>query len=483
MMERVLGGGEDRGRRKKRKKEKREEVSKRGERGEGRRWVVMMRGKSGAEVTQAARAITKRKASEPARKQLTARAKQKMVDFFEQYVSRMHDGSEGMRQEVGEMARWTEIVRSPATVQAYLAAYGRAVRWLEVRGLAVMPIPPFSCARYLSALGYYCEERKLTKSNVLIACAAIKWRHEAVGELSPTNSPLVVNIKKGMGKALGVRGWQKSPITEEDMQRWYWERVVASGFDILEIVMLMRLGVMMEGLLRYDCFRAVEWWDIIITPEEIRIFVGEAKTSRDKREGQWVILLAPLVQTPWSAYTLLLGVAERLQGEWNALTGVQQRAWGKQHPGVVNISREGKTTLALNRVLIMCKLGKAHGRRLPVSGAMGYGTFLKLIKKWVTSIGHSPKDYASHSCRRGGATMFKVRGLPDTLIMEMVRWRSKESMQLYFDWDTEMSVRVAAVREALGARVGVGSSLEADEGLYVNEEEMGDVLIEMEVEG
>jgi hypothetical protein len=483
MMERVLGGGDEWGRRKKRKKEKGGEVSKSGEREGGRQGTVMMRGRSGEEATAAARAIAKRKASEPARKQLTAKAKQKMVDFFGQYVSGMHDGSKEMLKEVAKMARWTEFVRSPATVKAYLAAYGRVSRWLEERGLSVMPIPSFACARYLSALAYYCEEKKLTKSNVLIACAAIKWRHEAVGELSPTNSPLVVNIKKGMSKALGVRGWQKSPITDEDMQRWYWERVVASGRDILELVMLMRLGVMKEGLLRYDCFRAVEWWDIIITTEEIRVFVGEAKTSRDKREGQWVTLLAPSRPTPWSAYTLLMEVADRLQEEWNALTGAQQKAWGKRHPGVVNISSEGETTLALNRVLVMCKLGKGYGRRLPVAGAIGYGTFVKLIKKWATSIGHLPKDYASHSCRRGGATSLKMRGVPDTLIMEMGRWRSKESMQLYFDWNTEMSVRVAAVRAALGARVGAGLRLEADEGLYVNEEEMGEVLIEMGIEG
>jgi hypothetical protein len=259
--------------------------------------------------------------------------------------------------------------------------------------------------------------------------------------------------------------------------------VVASGRDILELVMLMRLAVMMEGLLRYDCFRAVEFWDIIITTEEIRIFVGEAKTARDKREGQWVTILAPSRPTPWCAYTLLMEVASRLQEEWDALTRLQQREWGKKHPGVVNVSIEGEITLALNRTLVMCKLGKAYGRRLPVVGAIGYGTFVKLIKQWANSIGHSPKDYASHSCRRGGATRLKMRGVPDTLIMKMGRWRSKESMQLYFDWNTEMSVRVAAVRVMLEAHAEAGLCLETDVGLFVNEEEMGEVLIDMASEG
>jgi hypothetical protein len=445
--------------------------------------AVMMRGKSGSEVTEAARAITRRKADRPARKQLTNKTKGKMAILFAQYVGEMHDGSEAMMQEVTGMSRWMEFARSPATVTAYLAAYERTAKWLEARDLCVMPIKPFAFARYLSALGYYCESQKLTRANVLMACAAVNWRHEAVGELSPTDSPLVTNIKKGVSKALGVGGQQKSPITDMDMRRWYEERVVASDREILQVVMLARLGIMMEGLLRFDCIIDVDYGDVIVTKEEIRIFVCEAKTARDKKEGQWVTLLAPSVPTPWCAYTLFLEVLHRLQGEWDTLSVAQQRDWGKKHPGVVSVSSEGEITLALNRTLVMCKLAKAYGRRLPIAGAIGYGAFVKLLKTWVTSIGHSPKDYASHSCRRGGATRLKMRGLPDTLIMEMGRWRSKESMQLYFDWNTEMSVRAAAVRVALEAHAEAGLCLEADVGLFVNKEEMGDVFREMESEG
>ena len=83
--------------------------------------------------------------------------------------------------------------------------------------------------------------------------------------------------------------------------------------------------------------------------------------------------------------------------------------------------------------------------------------YLGKVKEYSSDIGLDPSKYATHSCRRGGATAAVEAGVEDELIMTQGRWRSKKTFNRYICNELELRQRAAVF---LAAHLG-GSSKKA----------------------
>jgi hypothetical protein len=100
----------------------------------------------------------------------------------------------------------------------------------------------------------------------------------------------------------------------------------------------------------------------------------------------------------------------------------------------------------------MTKMRRFEGVMLPVTDdRVSYKEFLTEFKVWLRAVGLPAEQYATHSMRRGGASDLRERGVREEMILLQGRWRNSLTMQAYFDWNTEFTVRTA---EMGGAKEG-----------------------------
>lgn len=372
------------------------------------------------------------------------------------YLDEMH-GEEAMSvEDRRSILQWMKQVQAPGTQDAYAAAFRRVMRWSaeQPTPVGVLPLSPVAMARYLVSLSEYCESKKLSRSNVDTACAAVNFFHKQAGLKSPGETELIKNLRKGMGRKLGERGQQKLPLLSEDLKAMYEDRIGEKMEDapIRAIMMMLRVALGVHGLMRTDDEMRVTFGDVIILDTHARVFVWESKTD-SRRTGQWVIV--PYNPEKWSAYQLLMTAAEAWQREWNGLEVSKQVEWGLKHPEAVTVKKDGSMLLALNEVPIMCALQRFGGRMMPAREKKQwkhwtYSTYSKELKEWINGIGLNAAKYGTHSARRGGATELKEMGLPDEVVMAAGRWKSLKSMQRYIDWNVDFTLRAREVLKARG---------------------------------
>jgi hypothetical protein len=173
---------------------------------------------------------------------------------------RAREGSQIPTQERNDFARIISQAWKPTTMATYRQALERAQRWLAAKGLNQFPIADTDMARYLSHLCIYCEHNNLTSANIAMACAAVNWAHVTQGRESPTSSPLVIALRKGASKGLTAQSKQKTALQDSDIQRMFEQ---TNGADSTpDLVMLMQIAVMTEGLMRFDDAAQVGFSDI-----------------------------------------------------------------------------------------------------------------------------------------------------------------------------------------------------------------------------
>ena len=320
-------------------------------------------------------------------------------------------------------------------------------RWADSVGVCALPMLPFHFMLYLWVLFQHSKEKRLARGNVDMACAAVERFHTLAGYPSPTLDIGVQEVRKGMGRELGVKGHQAIPLGDEVLERMLEQlREIPQSEVMRDFVTLLVVAVMREGVLRWDDVSRIEFQDVLITEQYIRMFVTERKTDV-KREGFWVML--PRREQAWSAYKLLQQVPERVETEFGKLSLAQQGAWLFAHPQLSDWGG-GRGKVALNPVRVTCLLEPYQGVWLPKAAGLGmsYNQFQDRFRAFLKSIGEDPAGYSTHSMRRGGASEMRKRDLPEDLIAEHGGWKSKSAMHRYFDGSVEFSRRAAALQQA-----------------------------------
>src|SRR5581483_6319874 len=90
--------------------------------------------------------------------------------------------------------------KAPATRKAYASDFRIFARWCAAHGLAALPADPAAVA------GFIADEasRGVKASTLSRRIAAIKHRHKAAGEASPTDDERVKAVVRGARRTLGV---------------------------------------------------------------------------------------------------------------------------------------------------------------------------------------------------------------------------------------------------------------------------------------
>ena len=310
----------------------------------------------GKEVSETARKIAREGGGKEERR-MKEDAEREVRHMFEQSMlrsrGRQEKGELVSQEEIDRMAQLAGNSRKASTVQAYVGALSRVRRCLKKKGKSdKVPFAPMDVARYVSEVAYECEQRGSTNAAILSAVAAIAWRHDQAELQSPTRVPFVRAVIAGATRQLGKGREQKSPIEEEDMRKWYRMKYIGGGKRAGDLAMLARIAMMKEGMMRFSDIESVKFGQVIVTQTDIRIFVSEAKTSKDKRDGQWVTIPAFEGQHPWEAYPLVLSLIERLGYEWGRLNEGAKRKWArrKEGRGICGQDENGDCQLYLNRV-------------------------------------------------------------------------------------------------------------------------------------
>lgn len=65
-------------------------------------------------------------------------------------------------------------------------------------------------------------------------------------------------------------------------------------------------------------------------------------------------------------------------------------------------------------------------------GRMNAKTVNRIVKRYAARAGFDPRDFGAHSMRSGCATALVLARVPDTQILEHLRWRSVDSLVQYF---------------------------------------------------
>ncbi len=179
----------------------------------------------------------------------------------------------------------------------------------------------FHFLRYLYALFEYSKAQGLARGNVDLACAAVDCFHAASGYPSPTSDISVQDMRKGIGRELGVKGQQAIPLGDDVVKRmWQSLQTSPTKGSLQAFIIILVVAVMREGMMRWDDVSRVTFRDVFITEQYARVFVNERKTDY-KREGFWAMI--PQRSEAWSVYQLLRQVAARFAGEFAKLSLAQ----------------------------------------------------------------------------------------------------------------------------------------------------------------
>jgi hypothetical protein len=402
--------------------------------------VTQVRGKWGA--NEIAKSIMESKKGRPMRKRASEDASGLMRECAIQYMTGMHGGSTEDEAQMETVINWISKFRAAGTTTVYARAFRRAEAFVRGLGYKALPMDAWVFGRYLTALADHCVAHKLTRGNIDLVCAAVKFFHVQAGLTSPTDTPLIRMLQQSMRKVLGKGANRKTALMSSEVALIH-TRYVQQGKRMEDLWFMLRIAMMHDGLMRWDDISRVEFGDIVVLEDHARVFVCESKTDF-KREGVWILLQN--VDCPWGAYRLLLELADRVRKTWNSLNSKQQGQWALEKGSTVEEGVGGGLVLTLKQVPIMAKMRHFEGITLPVANdRVSYREFLTEFKGWLRAVGLPAEQYATHSMRRGGASDLREQGVREEMILLQGRWRSSLTMQAYFDWNTEFTVRSAAM--------------------------------------
>lgn len=111
------------------------------------------------------------------------------------------------------VARYAAAGVATNTHRTYLSAWRSFESWCAKHGLPALPATPSICAAYLAD-----RASQLRASSLAVHAAAIAQHHQGRGCPSPTNSPEVAQVLRGIRRELGVAPRKKAPLPSKDLR-------------------------------------------------------------------------------------------------------------------------------------------------------------------------------------------------------------------------------------------------------------------------
>ncbi len=187
---------------------------------------------------------------------------------------------------------------APETKRAYRSDWGRFDGWARSRGLNPEDDHPPAVAVYLATLAD--AGKKL--STVDRALSSISFAYLSLGYETPRISPVVRRVMKGVRRTLGREQDRASPILPDDLRRMvetgcktrnpglaHDERSIRrydnSTLRAARDRALLTVGF--AGAFRRSELSALEWRDIELVDEGLKVTIRKSKTDQERR-GQTI---------------------------------------------------------------------------------------------------------------------------------------------------------------------------------------------------
>lgn len=329
------------------------------------------------------------------------------------------------------------LARKPTTFKKHAGYFTTWIAYAQLKRTRIFPISPFDFANYLmeSAIG------DKTASPTLSRCDAISFFCELSNTENPMESSLCRMIKEALKRRLGIRGKKKLPLLQEQLSAIF-SRQLGNSHTLHTVVTCFRIALMYEGCLRWHDLAQINFGDIIITKDFIRIFVQSAKTDA-YRQGQWVTIATSTKR--FAAYSLLAQVLDAIAFLWtHANTNTRRILAG-------GITQTKESYLSLKEIPILFAIDTCS--QLPdFSSQTQYPQFLNTLKDWGELEGIARDDIGTHSLRRGLASDWTMTGIPDRLRRAQGRWKSEIAADGYIDESINIQMQLRACHYAAKAQ-------------------------------
>ena len=271
------------------------------------------------------------------------------------------------------------------TRRGYASDWRHFTAWCQRENRMPLPALPETVTMYLTELSEKAKVSTLTRR-----LSAVSQAHQVAGQESPTQSPLVRQLMKGIRRSLGTAQKGKSPVKVEHL------RTITAGLDPERLIDVRDRALLLVGFA--GAFRRSEL--VGLNTEDLEFndngLVVHLRRSKTDPEGEGRKVGIPYGSTPATCPVRAL------------------KAW----IAVLPTSVDGALFRGVDRH------GRIHEDRLtPQSVAL-------VVKKRTAKEGIEG-DYAGHSLRAGLATAAAAAGVPERAIMAQTGHRSLATLRKY----------------------------------------------------
>jgi site-specific recombinase XerD len=283
-----------------------------------------------------------------------------------------------------QVREYIRASKAESTLRGYTADWRDFCVWADAKGLASLLASPEAVAAYIAE----CAGR-LKVGSIQRRLNAIAEAHKAAGAESPTHSPMVRNVMKGIRRTLGTAPEPKAPALTDNIRAMV--DAADTGMIGLRDRALILLGF--AGAFRRSELVGLDAADCAFGKDGLTVTLRRSKTDQDGAGRK--------VGIPYGANPETCPV--RTMQAWMEAAGVSG----------------GPVFRSINR----------HEKMGP--GRLSGIDVARIVKKLASRAGLDPAKYAGHSLRAGHATSAAMAGASERSIMNQTGHRSVQMVRRY----------------------------------------------------
>lgn len=274
---------------------------------------------------------------------------------------------------------------SKSTVRAYRSAWRMFTTWCSSIGMNPLPAVPEVVALYIT----HRADIGMKVSTIESDIAAIAAAHKAVKLDSPTSSPVVKTVMKGIRRTVGTAPAAKSPVLMSELRRM----VMTLPDDNRGTRDHAVLVVGFAGAFRRSELANLNLSDITITNEGIRVVLRRSKTDQEGR--------GRVVGLPFGSHPATCPV--RVLSRWIAIAEIETGPLFRSIDRADNITDKPMSSKAVARA----------------------------VKRAAKLAGMDPTTVSGHSLRSGFCTSAARAGATERCIARQTGHRSMAVLRGY----------------------------------------------------
>ena len=236
-------------------------------------------------------------------------------------------------------------------------------------------------------------------SSINEAFYAISWAHKLAGVQNPCVSDLVISVKEGSLRSVGLSVVKKEHITPEILSQIV-QLYGNSTSDLKHLRIACMCLLSYAGFLRFNELANLKRHHIVFYDNHVNLFLEKSKTDI-YREGKDVVI----ARTGKSTCPVLML---------------------EKYLAMANIKSDSLDFIF--RPLCFCKTSNSYKLR---SGKLSYTTAREILLSALEMLGLNKKMFGLHSLRSGGATAAAASHVEDRIFKKHGRWKSDRAKDGY----------------------------------------------------